>query len=362
MTKAHNNHHSHHNNHHHKKNKVVNDNPMAVLDREVHAPDSYVVSSEEANKPLENDFVFFSRVWSIPLIRESTTKAQAIANHFALSRLVLNGAEATFRTAVNLTSPYAEKYKSQLKKVDDFGCQSLDLVESKIDPQLVMTSPQRYYTDVKGRLMTYTNESVEGWVNKYLPQENDDVSMRSPSEDHKSLADKVRDRLASRARTDLNRLVETNRLLQEALHSIQSANNRLQDLVVSLKGGYNATQSKANARLHELSVDLIHRVDAAAAYAKERHMVDNLPSVVHPLIQLASGEYDIIRTEMLKSDVTPLQKATNILHVNQSYVLPIIQNSTQEIQKQIHDIREYSLNNRVVREVKSTLGLVNAKA
>ncbi|CAO3669371.1 unnamed protein product [Rhizopus stolonifer] len=342
-----------------KKNNSVN--PVQVLDSDVHAPDNYIITAEEANNPVDNNFSFFARVWSIPFIRNSAVKAQEIASHFAISRFMMNQAEATLKIALTLTSPYAEKYKSQLLKVDELGCHSLDLVESKMDPSTVMASPQKVYTDVKGRIMTFTNESVEQWINKYLPMEKDDVTMRSspPFKNSTSLANEVKHRLVNRAKTDLARLIETNQLLQEMLHSVQNATDRLQEFVASLKGGYNSTQTRANARLHELMVDVIKRVDTITDYAKERHVVASLPSVVHPVFRFASNEYGIIRAEMLKSDIPPLKKATNILYVNQSYILPMIQHSTQELQRQI---REYSLNNRVVREVKSTFGLANTKA
>jgi hypothetical protein len=337
---------------------IPTDNPLEVLDREVHAPDNYVVTTSEANKPVENNFAFFSRLFAIPLIRDSTAKVQEIANQHMISRFALNQAEATAKLAANIASPYAERYKDHLKKADEFGCKSLDMVESKLPPSVMLSSPQKVYKDVKGRIVTYTSESVEQLVNKYLPKEKNDATMRSEN-GKKSLANEVKDRLAYRAKSDLSRLAETSQFLQEALHSIQKANTRLQDFVNSLKDGYTTTQHKANQRLHELTVDVIKRIDSAANYAKEKHVMDNLPWLVQPLVHFASNEYEIVRTEMLKSDVAPLQKATNILHVNQTQIFPLFKNTIHGLQEQI---REYSLNNKVVREVKSTLGLVSTKA
>lgn len=270
----------------------------------------------------------------------------------------MNQAEATAKLAANIASPYAERYRGHLKKADEFGCKSLDLVESKLPSSVMLSSPQKVYKDVKGRIVTYTSESVEQLVNKYLPKEKNDATMRSEN-GKKSLANEMKDRLAYRAKSDLSRLAETSQFLQEALQSIQKANTRLQDFVNSLKDGYTTTQHKANQRLHELTVDVIKRIDSAASYAKEKHVMDNLPWLVQPLVHFASNEYEIVRTEMLKSDVAPLQKATNILHVNQTQVFPLFKNTIQGLQEQI---REYSLNNKVVREVKSTLGLVSTKA
>ncbi|KAG0755707.1 hypothetical protein G6F57_003301 [Rhizopus arrhizus] len=226
---------------------IPTENPLEVLDREVHAPDSYIIRSDEANKPVENNFSFFSRVWSIPLIHDTTIKAQEIANRYTISRFAMQKAEAAANLALHLASPYAEHYKAQLMKADKFGCRSLDLVESKIPPSTLLSNPQKAYKDVKGRIMNYTNENVEQLVDKYLPKENNDERLRSSSKDHKqSLANEIKDRLTYRVKTDFSRLVENHQILQGAYQSIQKAGVRLEDILNSLKAGHTSTHAKAN--------------------------------------------------------------------------------------------------------------------
>jgi hypothetical protein len=276
--------------------------------------------------------------------------------------------------AASIASPYTEKYKHHLLKVDQMGCQSLDLVENKFP--VVRQEPQKVYQDVKGKIQGVVQVPVNQatqLVNRYLPPANEEQtkekSIKEEENNILSLVNEFKERLAHRvtvqlqsiphSKADVARLAETNRLLQETFNSIQKANTRLQNLVNSVKGGYTSTQTKANQRIHDLTIDLIKRLDSAAAYVKD-HQV-NLPSslqiVVDPLVTFASNEYEIVRTEVLKQDVAPLQKATNILHLTQEYILPLIQNSIQGVQDQVRQYSDYANNS-----VKSTLGLVSVKA
>lgn len=312
-----------------------------------------------------------------------------------MSRFALNKAESTIKMAASIASPYTEKYKHHLLRADQMGCQSLDLVEHKFpvvrqDTGEILTtvkkSPQKVYEDVRERMNSVVQVPVNHAteiVNRYLPAvERSDKKEKSVNEidnhDRKllSLINEFKERLTHRVTTqlqsiphskaDVARLAETNQLLQEAFQSIQKANTRLQDFVSSLKGGYTSTQIKANQRINELTIDLIKRLDSAAAYMKERQMISNLPSSLHivvdPLVNFASNEYEIVRTEMLKDDVAPLKKATNIMQLTQEYVLPLIQNSIQGVQEQVRQYSIYANNSKVVQDVRSTFGLVSVKS
>lgn len=321
-----------------------------------------MVEAEEANKPITS-YSFFSRVLSIPLVRD----AQYYANQNSISRFAINKAESTIKMAASIASPYTEKYKHHLLKVDQMGCQSLDLVENKFpvvrqDAVEILTSvPHKVYEKINHVVQVPVNHATE-LVNRYLPPINNDEASRNV-DDNRKLLSIVKERLTHRlqsiphSKADVARLAET---LQETFHSIQIANTRLNDFVVSLKGGYASTQNKANQRINELTIDLIKRLDSAAAYVKEHHVISNLPSslhiVVNPLVTFASNEYDIVRTQVLKDDLAPLQKATNIMHLTQEYVLPLIQNSIQQV-------RQYSLysnNSKADQDLSS--GLVSVKA
>ncbi|KAI8643901.1 hypothetical protein BD408DRAFT_414072 [Parasitella parasitica] len=381
-------------------------NPNDVLESEVLVPDNTIIEAEEANKkPLE--FSFFKRVLAIPIIRDGSSMVQYYANQSSISRFALNKAESTIKLAASIASPYAEKYKPHLLKADQLVCQSLDLVETKFPvvtqpPKEFLTSvkesPHKVYQDVKGKItyaalipVTRTTQGLQQLVDKYLPAA--DAAVNDPKQQQQtkdrsahdgnyeevkllSLANEVKDRLTHRVATqwqsiphtkaDISRLAETNRLLQEAFQSIQKANTRLHEFVLSVKGYKDTTQTMANQRINELTADLIHRLDAAAAFVKDRQVINSLPGSLHvvvdPLVTFASNEYEIVRTEVLKPDLAPFQKATNILHMTQGYVLPLIQKSIHGVEDQVRQYGAYANNSKVVRDVKSTFGFVNVKA
>ncbi|CEP17254.1 hypothetical protein [Parasitella parasitica] len=386
---------------------IPTSNPNDVLESEVQVPDNSIIGADEANKkPLE--FSFFNRVLSIPIIRDSSSMVQHYANQNSISRFALNKAESTIKLAASIALPYAEKYKPHLLKADQMGCQSLDLVETRFPvvtqpPREILTSvkesPHKVYQDVKGKItyaasipVTRTTQGLQQLVDKYLPAAdsaaNSDQKQQQQTKDKGaangnhgevkllSLANEVKDRLTHRVATqwqsiphtkaDISRLAETNRLLHEAFQSIQKANTRLHEFVLSVKGYKDTTQTKANQRINELTADLIHRLDAAAAYVKDRQVINSLPSSLHvvvdPLVTFASNEYEIVRTEVLKPDLAPFQKATNILHMTQGYVLPLIQKSIHGVEDQVRQYGAYANNSKVVRDVKSTFGFVDVEA
>ncbi|KAI8364324.1 hypothetical protein EDC96DRAFT_565653 [Choanephora cucurbitarum] len=342
------------------KPNIPTSNPHEVLSREVEVPDTFVVEADQANKEIPH-FSFFDRVCSIPLIRDGSSMVHHYANQNSIGRFALTKAETTLKMAASMASPYTEKYKPHLLKADQLGCQSLDIVQTRFP--LVTQPPQKVYEDVKNQIsyaasipVTRTTSSLQQLINKYLPPVDEKAQ-------EQNLIHQVKDRLSHRlqhSKADLARLAETNQLLHEAFQSIQKANTHLHDFLISVKGYKTTTQTKANQRIHELTTELIYRLDAAAAYVKDRQVMNNLPhpvlTVIDPLVTFASNEYAIVRTEILKSDVPPLQKATNILQMTQGYVLPLIQKSIHGVEEQVRQYGVYATNNyKVVRDVKTTL-------
>ncbi|KAI8885023.1 hypothetical protein K501DRAFT_216338 [Backusella circina FSU 941] len=352
-----------------------------VLEREVSAPDSSIVDADEANKTMKGSF--WARVCSIPIIQQGTTTVQDYANKTSISRFALETVQSTIHKASEMATPLAAKYKNQLERADRFGCQSLDTIEQRFPVVMeqdiiaqVKATPRHVYQGVKDRINTavsvpvsHANDNIEYYVNRWLPQQDEqaDGEKKNKEDDETKrlvhLANEVRERIACRlhsaiphSKADISRLAETNHLLHEASQSITGAYTRLHEMVISVRGGY---QEKANKRIHELTMDLIKRLDIAAAYIKE-HPV-NLPGPLHvvvdPLVSFATNEYEIVRTEVLKSDVPPLQKATNIMQLTQAYVLPLIQNSLDGIQEQMRYYRVYASKNKVVNDVKQSLGI-----
>ncbi|KAI9476030.1 MAG: hypothetical protein EXX96DRAFT_575487 [Benjaminiella poitrasii] len=164
---------------------IPTSNPNDVLESEVEAPDHYIIRSSEANKKPKDEFSFFRRLLSIPLIRDGSSMVQYYANKTSLSRYALTKAESTFQYALSVVSPYAEKYKPQLLKADHLGCQSLDLVQVKLPIvtqsstdilTTVKESPHKVYSDLKGGIthaasipVARTTHCLQNLVDYYLP-------------------------------------------------------------------------------------------------------------------------------------------------------------------------------------------------
>lgn len=155
-----------------------------------------------------------------------------------------------------------------------------------------------------------------------------------------------------KTKAEVMSIAETNQLLKETVERIQHINGQIQEWVTknnelakngvqgirdNIKGGVEATQTAAHQRLHDLTVELFHHLDVASGILKQQST--KLPSFLQthlePLANFAGHEYNIIRSEILKEDITPMQKATNILQLSNAYIVPFIQNSVEGIQEQL---------------------------
>lgn len=324
---------------------------------------------------------------SFPLVQDGLDKAHHYASQTAISRYALQQAETTLTKASEMAnSSYTEQY---LKKADALGCRSLDLLEQRFPAvnqstdelvQAVRQSPQQLVSSVstpvnKGILTAADN--IETLVDKWLPasgeQQQQQRAMNKEEEEavvrFYQLVNDVKGRLQQRVnqqidhiprtKAEMARLTETNKFLQDTVNHIQTINLQLQDWMIhsralaenrvqgirdNIKGGYEATQSATQERIHQLTVELFSRLDIASNFLKERSvkLPDFLQTHLEPLAGFAGKEYDIIRTEVLKKDVAPLQKATNIVQLSHAYILPFLQSSVDGIQEQLHYYSDYA--------------------
>ncbi|ORX59548.1 hypothetical protein DM01DRAFT_1405074 [Hesseltinella vesiculosa] len=331
--------------------------------------------------PIDNEATFWTRVSSFPLVQDASQKVQDLANQNSISRYALEQAGSTLNRASSLATPYTETY---MKKADALGCRSLDMLEQRFPVvktptedliQAVKQSPQQVLAPVNKTMLTAAG-NLETLVDKLLPPATTDDKRQEQVETvatakFYSLANSVKDRLQVRVTqqldqiprntSDITRLAETNQLLKDTVDHIQNINTQLQQWVVvsrntagtrvqglkdNIKGGYEATQQATNQRLYDLTVELFHHLDSASVFLKEHSVKLPAPVQTHlsPLAKFASGEYDIIRTEALKEDVAPLQKATNILQLSHEYIVPFLQTSVEGIQQQLQHYASLPIN------------------
>ncbi|CAM0141053.1 hypothetical protein VKS41_002317 [Umbelopsis sp. WA50703] len=103
--------------------KVDKSNPYQVLDNDVSAPDSKAVREEQVRSN------FFTRLASIPVVRDSWTSVYHYVNENSIGRYALTSTEGTLQKASGIIAPYMERYSEQLKVMDEMGNKSLDYVE-----------------------------------------------------------------------------------------------------------------------------------------------------------------------------------------------------------------------------------------
>ncbi|KAI8096738.1 uncharacterized protein BX664DRAFT_324725 [Halteromyces radiatus] len=333
--------------------------------------------------PESTEATFWSRVSAFPVVQDSLGKVQQIANQTSISRYALQQAENTFTKASEMATPYTEQY---IKKADALGCRSLDILEQRFPVvtqstdelvQAVRQSPQQLVSSVStpvNKHMLTAAGNIETLVDKWLPPTDNNTNEQQQDEQlalarFYYLANNVKDRLHQRyqqqiehiprSKEEVARLAETNQYLQDTVahvkkinhqlqewvtHSRQLAENRVQGLRDNIKGGLESTQAMTNQRIHDLTVELFNRLDVASEFLKDRStkLPDFVQKNLEPLAGFAGHEYNIIRTEALKEDIAPLQKATNILQLSHDYIVPFLQSSVGGIQDQLHYYTVYA--------------------
>lgn len=165
-------------------------------------------SEANGNANEKGDQYFVDRVASIPLVKDSVSTAQAIANKTSIGRFALSTANSTFNTVAQYATSNQPKYlqsyyqtylQPQIEKADAFGCRSLDTLQSKVpiinrpSSEIISTLTQPSYQIIDGvkvridnTIQTVTHpahvvvqnankrlstvvDNFEGVVDRYLP-------------------------------------------------------------------------------------------------------------------------------------------------------------------------------------------------
>lgn len=274
--------------------------------------------------------------------------------------------------------------------------QVIDGVKTKIDSNI--TAPASNMAKGVNQRVTVVVDHVEAIVDKYLPSEGEHAHADESNQATRvyRLSVDVSNRLIQRvniqleknhvprSREDIVKLAETNALLKvafEKLHnlnetltqwvslSVKAAQDRLPptvtqrvtDLSVSAQKQYDQTREFAAKRLSDLSAELVKQLDSISEYIKAHS--PTLPlfvqQVLEPLITFVHTEYDIIRTQAIRSELSSIEKAREIVHSNKVKVLPILQSSVNDLQEQLKQYTEAATQSKdkIVVQIKTQLGL-----
>ncbi|GAA5811693.1 hypothetical protein MFLAVUS_005134 [Mucor flavus] len=258
---------------------------------------------------------FVKRVTSLPLVQESVSTAQALANKTTIGRFALSKANSTMNSVTYFATHnqpiqtyYQSYFQPHVQRVDNIGCRSLDAIESKV-PMINQPTADIYQSVTKPtyqiighaklkldstistvtypahvviegtskRLGTYV-DTLENVVDQFLPapasnNQEDEEKKRQVKTDNQVMraydllneaSRRISERVTSqlnksttgipKSRQDLSRLVETNSVLQNITGQIKT----VQELAVqSLKVYGSAAQerlpSSVNLRIQQTS-------------------------------------------------------------------------------------------------------------
>ncbi|KAG0060556.1 hypothetical protein BGZ92_006684, partial [Podila epicladia] len=130
---------------------------------------------------------------------------------------------------------------------------------------------------------------------------------------------------------------------KDQLHTL---NGRLTSLVESLR--VHAKELKENVekvpaqasssvqtRVTVLSSKVLAEIDSLSAYLKEHSpsLPESVQKRLEPLMSFVNDRYIVFRGEVVKTDISAVQKARNILHLTTVETLPILQNAAHEVRE-----------------------------
>lgn len=182
----------------------------------------YVKPSEtNGNVNEKKDQYFVDRVASIPLVKDSVSTAQAIANKTSIGRFALSTANSTLNTVAQYATSNQPKYlqsyyqtylQPQIEKADAFGCRSLDTLQSKVpiinqpSYQIIdgvkvridktiqtVTHPAHVVVQNANKKFSTVVDNFEGAVDRYLPPSSNGHSNNSTANGNAKQVNKDKD-------------------------------------------------------------------------------------------------------------------------------------------------------------------------
>ncbi|KAF9559833.1 hypothetical protein EC968_006469 [Mortierella alpina] len=150
---------------------------------------------------------------------------------------------------------------------------------------------------------------------------------------------------------------------------IKSLREQSQELQENVKKAPHEASTRVQTRVSELSSKVLKEVDSVSKYLKEHSpsLPQSVQNRLQPLMTFVNDRYVVVKTEIVKSDVSPVQKARNILHLTTEETLPILQNAAQDVRDSLvrYQVKaQESVHKGLtkVQEVHSSVNLAAARA
>lgn len=318
---------------------------------------------------------FISRVTSIPLVQESVSTVHSYANKTSLGRFALDKANSTLTSVSNYTASHQPKYvqtyyenyvQPHLERADALGCRSLDLLQEKFPvvnhkSKEIAKSSYQALDNVRGRItqpaqlaaqgankrLANVVDNVEAVLERYLPApegqkvktcENENQAIRAYrllNDASYRLSQRVTEQIP-RSRNDLSNnasaaiqaATDNVLALQAALRQTATvyAEAAKQKLPPSVTARVEQLHATTTARLQVLSQQVSTQLTTIVEYVKTNKATpDWLKARVASLIDIASKQYELVRAQYKRTDITSYEKARNVASGLQEQVLPVLQ-------------------------------------
>lgn len=277
----------------------------------------------------------------------------------------------------------------------------IDGVKVRIDSTITtVTAPATNAAKGVNRRLSVVIDNVAAAVDKYLPptEQSDGAATEVTATNKKdnaaeanqavrayklagSVSGRIRQRVNStistagshvpRSRQDL--VNETNLVLQSAQDQVRSLNATLiqwihlstqaaqEHIPPSITEGVHTISTSTNQRLNEITHQLATQLSGLVSFV-QTHTPDLPPFLqqrLQPVFDLASNEYEIVRNEYQKPNLTNIEKAKNIVQVLQNQLLPVL----QDVQSHLHQYAELT-RKKIADDLRTrleTIGVIHAQ-
>ncbi|KAF9992668.1 hypothetical protein BGZ79_002791 [Entomortierella chlamydospora] len=248
----------------------------------------------------------------------------------------------------SVTSSIASTASSTANKVTSVAVSTRDQITSTA----VSTRDQ-----IATHVNTHATPLVDGFetiVNRILPANADDEKTTTGQTNQatrvvdigRSVSVRVSHRVGvavapvTKSAQDLKAAAEKNPVVVKSKDQIQALNNRLNAVIDSLvvhtkelSENVQKVPHKASTRVSELSGKVLSEIESLSSYLKEHSPA--LPEYVQvrlqPLVTFVNERIDVVKGEIVKTDVSAVQKARNILQLTTEQTLPVLQSAADEI-------------------------------
>ncbi|KAF9102311.1 hypothetical protein BGX29_004724 [Mortierella sp. GBA35] len=150
--------------------------------------------------------------------------------------------------------------------------------------------------------------------------------------------------VVDRSAHELRVAAEKNTVVVKSKDHLHALNTRLSALLESLHAHTKELQDNvqkvphaASTRVSELSSKVLAEVDSLSVYLKEHSpaLPESVQARLKPLVTFVNDRYVVVKGEIVKKDISAVQKARNILHLTTEETLPILQSAAKDIRESL---------------------------